>query len=174
MGGAGNDLLDGTLGTNNRHYGGAEDDLLLGGRSDRLIGGAGDDTLLAGLGNSTLTGGLGADEFWIVSDGLPDAVNIITDFVSGSDLIAVGGLTGVEFEDLQLVQVGEDTSIRIGEVEVALLLRTTATALTATDFNLPLAERIVLEDVSQLLDGFVRDSNLDEFQGEGLGGAAWL
>ena len=31
-----------------------------------------------------------------------------------------------------------------------------------------------MEDVSQLLDGFVRDSNLDEFQGEGLGGAAWL
>ncbi len=177
FGGEGNDTLDGTLGSNNRAYGGEGDDLLLGGRGDRLVGGPGDDRLFAGLGDSTLTGGLGADEFWIASAELPDAVNIITDFESGSDVIGVGGLTEIEyFEELQLVQVGEHTSIRIGEVEVALLLETTATALSAADFNLPPAPPapIVLEDVSELLDGFVRDSNIDLAQGEGLGGAAWL
>ncbi len=63
---------------------------------DSIVGGAGNDTLDGGLGNDTLIGGAGADRF--VFNSLDGATDQITDFVSGTDKIAISkavfGLTG--------------------------------------------------------------------------------
>ncbi len=48
---------------------------------DKLAGGIGNDTLAGGLGADTLTGGAGADAFVLGHD----ALDTVTDFVSGSD-----------------------------------------------------------------------------------------
>ena len=64
--------------------------------TDRLIGGAGNDTLNGGAGVDTLTGGAGNDRFQFNSP--TDGLDTITDFLSGSDQIALShtgfGLAG--------------------------------------------------------------------------------
>jgi serralysin len=82
-GGAGNDTIEGDAG------------------NDRLLGGDGNDTLMGGTGVDTLTGGAGDDRFVIGKADLADQVatksgklslDIITDFVSGSDKIDLSGI----------------------------------------------------------------------------------
>lgn len=88
LGNAGADLLNGDNGR----------DLLDGGNgNDSLLGGLGNDTLLGGAGDDTLTGGEGSDRFSFAS---PTAFSTdtlgtdrITDFVSGTDQIALGKST---------------------------------------------------------------------------------
>ncbi len=94
-----NDLLDGSSG-DDILYGGQNEDILYGGTgndqlfgdlgNDDLKGDAGDDTLTGGLGDDTLTGGDGSDRFTIVNDG---SIDIITDFVAGTDKLLFPTLT---------------------------------------------------------------------------------
>jgi hypothetical protein len=72
IGGAGPDNIDGLSGR------------------DSIDGAAGADTLTGGIGSDTLTGGTDADTFVYTS--LDEAVDIITDFTVGTDLIDVATL----------------------------------------------------------------------------------
>lgn len=75
---------------------GAGNDVLTGGSgADALIGGAGNDTINGGVGKDTLTGGAGVDTFSITQPAAGSvtstlaASDVITDFVSGTDKIAL-------------------------------------------------------------------------------------
>ena len=75
---------------------GAGNDVLTGGSgADTLIGGAGNDTINGGVGKDTLTGGAGVDTFSITQPAAGSvtstlaASDVITDFVSGTDKIAL-------------------------------------------------------------------------------------
>nr|WP_073072786.1 M10 family metallopeptidase C-terminal domain-containing protein [Phormidesmis priestleyi] len=71
--------------------GGIGNDILNGGASnDILIGGAGDDLLIGGAGDDALTGGVGKDQF--VFDSLTGGVDTITDFLVGTDKLAVSAI----------------------------------------------------------------------------------
>lgn len=137
FGGPGNDILDTTAGTGgNRLYGGRASDTLVAGVNDRLFGGASDDVLFAGTGNSKLTGGEGTDQFWIASAELSDALNTLTDFQVGIDILGVGGLGLASFDELELVQRGADTLIEVKDsgAELAVLTGIQADALTSASF----------------------------------------
>ncbi|QXE24430.1 phytase [Richelia sinica FACHB-800] len=137
FGGSGNDNLS-SSGSNNRLYGGSGDDQLYSNLNDHLFGGDGDDVLFAGQqGGNRLTGGTGIDQFWIANSTLPTTKNIVTDFSPGTDVIGMGGITGVtQFSDLILSQVGNDTLLKIGNTEVVSLLGVTAANLTASNFQI--------------------------------------
>ncbi|MFY7803753.1 MAG: Calx-beta domain-containing protein, partial [Limnoraphis robusta] len=162
QGDEGNDSLFGEFG-NDTVEGGLGDDFLFGnegddfisdiGGSDTLYGGQGNDTILnlegndqlfgdldndilyTGLGLNTLTGGAGADLFVIgrsLNGGLTD---IITDFRAGFDLIAL--TDDLEFEDLEFVQTGNDTTIidRESREELAILQATQRNTLIRSNFT---------------------------------------
>lgn len=76
IGGAGDDFIAASQGSNVIEGGGGR---------DRLIGGRGDDTLIASSGGfATLTGGDGADTFQVLGDAL------IADFQPGVDKLVIG------------------------------------------------------------------------------------
>ncbi|NUH63772.1 DUF4214 domain-containing protein [Sulfitobacter sp. S0837] len=86
-GGAGKDTIDG----------GEGNDVLVGGAgADVLIGGAGDDNLSGGAGADMLTGGDGADTFTfaVATDSNGVNVDTITDFLSGTDKLAITTANG--------------------------------------------------------------------------------
>ncbi|MBA4492216.1 calcium-binding protein [Paracoccus sp. S1E-3] len=87
-GGSDNDALDGGAGADLLE-GGTGDDQLDGKAGDDILkGGAGNDTLVAGDGHDTLSGSFGADVFVFAPPaGQGGAVNVITDFRSGEDVI---------------------------------------------------------------------------------------
>jgi Ca2+-binding RTX toxin-like protein len=88
-GAAGNDTLSGGLG-NDWLYGDADTDSLEGGAGlDQLFGGDGNDTLNGGAGVDQLTGGAGADRFVFSTIDALVHVDTLTDFVSGTDKIAL-------------------------------------------------------------------------------------
>lgn len=62
--------------------------------NDIIIGTAGDDVIRAGNGTDRLTGGDGNDRFVFqrLSDGQASTIDIITDFVQGSDIIDLSGV----------------------------------------------------------------------------------
>ncbi|MBU1815123.1 MAG: hypothetical protein KKI10_18900, partial [Alphaproteobacteria bacterium] len=101
IGGAGTDVIQGGKGADTIS-GGAGGDIIRGGKGqDSLEGGEGNDTLYSGYGQDTLTGGSGSDVF--VVKGKQDAANpaalvtpTITDFVAGTDTIAIEGVTAAE------------------------------------------------------------------------------
>jgi Ca2+-binding RTX toxin-like protein len=62
---------------------------------DFLYGGGGDDMLTGGVGTDRLNGGAGADTFIFRSgDSLSGAIDLITDFETGIDVIDLGAATG--------------------------------------------------------------------------------
>jgi glycerophosphoryl diester phosphodiesterase len=136
FGGSGKDTLR-SSGNNNRLYGGSGDDTLYSSINDYLSGGDGDDVLFAGTGGGNrLTGGIGIDKFYIANAALPTAKNIVTDFTLGTDLIVIGGIsTATQFTNLTLSQVGGDTLIKVGNIELASLLGITSSTLTANNFT---------------------------------------
>jgi len=88
-GGDGNDNLFGNVGEDTLS-GGLGNDVLNGGTgNDNLDGGDGNDTLSGDLGNDTLTGGLGSDTFVFGNAIGATNCDTITDFVSGTDKIAL-------------------------------------------------------------------------------------
>jgi Ca2+-binding RTX toxin-like protein len=95
-GGSGDDTLDGGSNVDNI-YGGSGNDSLLGGSGNDVIqGGSGADTIIGGAQTDGMTGGTGADVFVFLS--VTDTGNgtgfrdIITDFVTGLDLVSFAGL----------------------------------------------------------------------------------
>lgn len=81
------DLIDGGLGSD-VIAGDAGDDVLIGGGGDdTLQGNAGHDRLSGGQGTDTLKGGLDADLFDFDSTTADEGIDIIQDFVPGSDRI---------------------------------------------------------------------------------------
>ncbi|MDJ0534841.1 MAG: hypothetical protein QNJ70_20565 [Xenococcaceae cyanobacterium MO_207.B15] len=133
-----NDLIDASVGSegNNRIYAGSGDDTLILESGDRFLGGEGSDRFfVTSGGENIITGGTGADQFWIVSGEIPDAVNIITDFTSGEDVIGIAGL-GISFDDLSISQQGDDALITASGSDLAILQGIEATTLVADDFTL--------------------------------------
>ncbi|MBD3884042.1 hypothetical protein IFO70_20040 [Phormidium tenue FACHB-886] len=122
-GGAGDDLLRDTQG-NNILYGDAGNDRLQAGQgndkldgdsgNDTLIGGNGDNRLNGGTGDDLLQGGSGVDQFYLSSDR-----DIIRGFEDGRDLLGLPTTTSeafygtsLSFNDLDVVQMGQNTEIR--------------------------------------------------------------
>ena len=136
VGGKGDDLLDASISRGqNRLYGANGDDYFFLSSDDRAFGGEGSDSffVLAG-GNNSLTGGADADQFWIANAELPNAVNSVTDFEIGTDVIGIGGL-GLSFADLSLTKKNGDTLIATETQDLAVLVGITAD-LSASDFVL--------------------------------------
>ncbi|MCR5877501.1 M10 family metallopeptidase C-terminal domain-containing protein [Phenylobacterium sp. J367] len=98
-GGSGSDLINGN-GANNHLWGNAGTDTLLGrAGADTLDGGAGADILVGGDGVDVLVGGAGADTFvgeldTVLASGKkgPLSVDVIVDFLSGTDIIDLRGI----------------------------------------------------------------------------------
>ena len=147
-GGAGNDTLDGGIG-NDRLDGGAGNDSLIGGAgadrllggsgadrldggtgTDRLDGGAGADTLFGGAGADTLVGGIGADVFTVGAGGR----DRISDFIDGVDRIRVAMPGVVGLGQVQIVDSGANVTLRVGGVDIALVVNIEPGALTGADF----------------------------------------
>jgi len=139
--GAGDDTVDITFapgGELSRVDLGSGDDVLFGGSNHRIISGTGNDILFlgSGEGNNIVSGESGSDQFWLVTDtlDLPDKENTITDFVKDEDVIGFANTTLV-FDDLNLTQDGSNTVINGLGQDLAILLDTQATDLSASDFS---------------------------------------
>lgn len=134
--GEGNDVVDAAVSSegNNRIYLDGGDDIAILGTGSRLVGAEGADTFftLSG-GANAIAGGADADQFWLAGAELPEAANIITDFVSGEDVLGIAGL-GIGFDDLSITQDGNNALIGIDRQELAVLYDIEADSLTAENF----------------------------------------
>ncbi|NJO78637.1 MAG: cadherin-like domain-containing protein [Cyanobacteria bacterium RM1_2_2] len=92
--------------------------------ANSIEGGGGDDLIDGGAGNDTITGGAGADRF-VLRGG--DGTDTITDFVAGSDQIALSGLT---FGQLTF----SGNSIAFNGETLAILSGVNTTTLTEASF----------------------------------------
>lgn len=99
------------------------------GGDDLLRGGAGADTLAGDAGNDTLTGGAGADRVVV---GAGTGQDSFTDFVHGTDKIAVQGVAG--FSDLTLTASAGGTLVTWGGSDSLLLAGVAPAGVTASDF----------------------------------------
>ncbi|MBD2463589.1 calcium-binding protein [Oscillatoria sp. FACHB-1407] len=89
---------------------------------DTLFGFEGDDTLTGGAGNDTLTGGAGSDTFRFdlhrVAVGGGTDVDLITDFVTGTDRILLTGFQPLGFTDGQVTIVDDDVAAAISDAQL--------------------------------------------------------
>ncbi|SDD20726.1 Hemolysin-type calcium-binding repeat-containing protein, partial [Kordiimonas lacus] len=105
-GSQGSEVINGRAG-NDQLYGENGDDTLLGDTgADQLVGGLGADVLNGGADNDQLTGGDGNDVF---AFGAGWGVDSVLDFTEGDVLDLT--VTGLTFDDLTIVQSGEDAII---------------------------------------------------------------
>lgn len=128
-GGEDNDFLTGDDG-DDALQGDRGDDLLFGGNDrDTLIGGEGDDVLIGGNDRDNLVGGRGEDIF-----GLSEQVgrDIIRDFENGEDRLGLSN--GLDFDDLDIIQRGNNTVIKSGSSQLAILRGVDANVITESDF----------------------------------------
>lgn len=147
--GSGDDTI--FLSTNDRAFGGNENDTFEAGNASgyrasggagndtfflsestngRALGGDGDDKFFAGGGGGNLlSGGAGADQFWIFGGSAPSTKNTVLDFVSGTDVIGLIG-SGTNFAGL--TRSGNDISL--GATVLATLTGVDTTTLTAANF----------------------------------------
>lgn len=138
-GGDGDDHVNGNKGFDVVHggdgndtvKGGMHDDYVYGDTGDDLVkGDLGNDNINGGAGNDTLTGGDGDDIFSFNSD---DAgVNIITDFVSGEDLLRISDDV-FKTVDLALEAFSDGTLTLSEGITVDL---TGITSLSISDFEI--------------------------------------
>jgi Ca2+-binding RTX toxin-like protein len=105
QGGEGNDFLFGEQ-DNDTLQGGDGNDTMYGGQgNDLLQGGDGDDFVAGDRGSDTMTGGAGADTFAFTTT--PDG-DTVTDFVSGTDSIALRSGAGYNLNSFQTVATAAD------------------------------------------------------------------
>ncbi|MFV0408805.1 MAG: calcium-binding protein [Paracoccus sp. (in: a-proteobacteria)] len=115
-GGLGDDELQGGAG-NDELYGGLGNDLIDGDHgNDRLIGSSGNDLLRGGVGADTMTGGAGEDVF-VFAPGDKGGVDIITDFVAGTDKVDLSLFPG------NLTWTGGEALSGLGRAELRVLER---------------------------------------------------
>ncbi len=139
--GSGDDTVDITFasgGESSRIDLGSGDDVIFAGSNHRIIAGSGNDILFlgSGEGNNIITGGDGdRDRFWLVTDthDLPSQKNTITDFSPSEDVIGFANTT-LGFEDLNLIQDGNNTIINAFDQDLAILLDTQVADLSSSDF----------------------------------------
>ena len=101
--------------------------------NDTLTGCQGDDILYGELGNDSLIGGSGND-ILVLNSG--QGFDVIADFISGKDLIALSG--GLSFSLLEITQNPQGTIIKnvlTGE-ELGVMIGVSANAITSADFLL--------------------------------------
>ncbi|HEY9625824.1 MAG TPA: S8 family serine peptidase [Coleofasciculaceae cyanobacterium] len=147
IGGAGRDFLNGGKG-NDYLVGDQGNDTLLGGQGrDRLEGGQGNDRLMGQDGNDDLRGGDGNDRLWGAqgSNRLYGGqgkdwfeldrrgLAIVQDFRNGSDRLQLP--SSIQFSRLDLVQQGQNTAVRLGDLELATLQNVRVAQLNAADFR---------------------------------------
>ncbi|MGB3402776.1 MAG: Ig-like domain-containing protein [Microcoleaceae cyanobacterium] len=118
-GGQGNDLLFGEAG-NDWMWGDAGD--------DTLCGGTGNDTLIGGMGNDTLLAGDGNDTFILSAD---MGIDLISDFQMGQDVLL---LEGIDFNQLDMVQQGNNTQISLNNQLIAVLEQVNVDEITNDSF----------------------------------------
>ena len=94
-GGAGDDILNGGAGSDTLSAHAGHDILIGGADEDFLYGYAGDDILFGGAGGDLLTGGAG-DDIFILGDKTQGGADIVLDFSTGKDRIAIFTTTGSE------------------------------------------------------------------------------
>jgi Ca2+-binding RTX toxin-like protein len=111
-GGSGSDILNGKLG------------------NDTLKGKAGKDTLISGGGSDRLIGNKGRDIF-VLETGA--GVDRIIDFKDQQDRLELPST--VQFQDLKIIQKGQNTLIRLGSDRLAFLENTRRNLITAADFT---------------------------------------
>lgn len=143
---AGNDALDGYVGADTIFGGDGWDSVDGGAGNDSIDGGDGNDLIDGGTGNDTMTGGLGNDVF--VFANIANNHDVITDFVSGEDLIdltsfgyadeaaarlviATGAVTVTELFDGGGATIGAEADFGSGTI---LTVYTTSTTASASDF----------------------------------------
>jgi|GEM_PF-6037056 len=117
-------------------YGGLGNDIITAGSKDILMGNEGDDAFyITSGGDNILTGGSGADQFWLATAEYPAAMNQITDFEVGVDVLGIGGL-GLEFADLTLTQADNNTIVAIASngLELASLVGINPEQLSVDNF----------------------------------------
>lgn len=119
-GGAGNDTLGGSDGNDTLYGDGGE---------DFLIGGDGNDWLSGGADDDTLQGGAGEDVFYFE---LNQGDDQISDFNTTDDSIHISGST-LNFDNLNLSQIGSDVVVALGSGQVTLL-DTVVGDLSSDDF----------------------------------------
>ncbi|MBE9101641.1 calcium-binding protein [Vacuolonema iberomarrocanum] len=130
IGGGGTDMMSGDRG-NDRLRGGRDLDLLFGGAGrDTLIGNGGRDYLDGEAGNDRLRGGRGADQFLLRLNAGRD---VIQDFTDGEDELVM--FQNIAFEELDIVQQGQNTLIRFEDRALAVLANVDASLITADDFG---------------------------------------
>jgi Ca2+-binding RTX toxin-like protein len=111
-GGVGADILNGKLG------------------NDTLKGKAGRDILIGGGGSDRLMGNRGNDIF-VLETGA--GVDRIIDFRDKKDRLGLGST--IRFQDLKIVQKGQNTLIRLGSDRLTFLENTKRNLITAADFT---------------------------------------
>jgi Ca2+-binding RTX toxin-like protein len=91
--------------------------------NDTLSGGGGNDSLTGGRDNDMLFGGAGADSFrFSASNNLSNSGDDqVMDFVSGVDVLHIGGVTG-GINGLDITQSGGNTVIRFDDAPGSITL----------------------------------------------------
>ncbi|MEL7242277.1 MAG: esterase-like activity of phytase family protein [Cyanobacteria bacterium J06573_2] len=112
--GSGDDEIDLAFGgSNNRVDAGSGDDIVYLGNQNRLLGGKGNDKFFASGGNNIISGGAGSDQFWIVSEEIPEVANTIVDFEIGTDVIGIldSASLGIDASTLELNEIDGSTKV---------------------------------------------------------------
>jgi hypothetical protein len=90
-GGSGRDVLAGGTGGDTIHGNDGNDTITGGAGNDTIEGGEGNDAITGGAGADAISGGEGADVFTVADgDSVTSSLDVISDFVSGTDRIALG------------------------------------------------------------------------------------
>jgi hypothetical protein len=127
----GNDLIDGSAGTDNILRGGFDNDTIFGGSGGNINGNTGRDVIFGGSGN-TILGGEGRDIFYIAQAEIPATPNTISDFSSNLDQLRISLLPDLTaFNQLVLTEADGNTTISFNGEDIAIIEGVAASALTA-------------------------------------------